>query len=87
MLKPSSLLKSLMAVILLIACGLSLSAADKGITINVSNATLAEVFRMIENQSDYRISYRTQLLDDRPVTLHKTDASVDNILNAELFFD
>lgn len=73
-----------MAVILLIACGLSLSAADKGITINVSNATLAEVFRMIENQSDYRISYRTQLLDDRPVTLHKTDASVDNILNAAL---
>lgn len=85
MLKQVSLLEKVLLLIVLICSSFTLSAADKGITIDVKDATPAEVFRIIESQSDYRISYRTQLVDKRhDITIKKTDASVESILDAAL---
>lgn len=85
MFNPFSLLKKSLLVFLLAFSGFCMRAADNGITINVSDASLPELFRLIEAQTDCRISYRTQLVDgEKPVTLHKTNASVESVLNAAL---
>ncbi len=81
----TSLLKKSLLAILLVFSGFCLRAADGGVTVNVNGAPLQEVFRIIEQQTDYRISYRTQLVEGAsPVTLHKTNASVESVLNAAL---
>lgn len=85
MLKQVSLLEKVLLLIVLICSSFTLSAADKGITIDVKDATPSEVFRIIESQSGYRISYRTQLVDKRhDITIKKTDASVESVLDAAL---
>lgn len=86
MLKRVSLIGRILLLTALLFSGFTLRASDNGgITIDVRNATPAEVFRIIEAQTDYRISYRTQLLDTRhDITINKTDATVESVLDAAL---
>jgi iron complex outermembrane receptor protein len=59
--------------------------AQKRVSVNVSNATLTEVFNSIEKQTSYRFSYRNVNIDNRhDITLSLRNASVSSVLNAAL---
>lgn len=70
---------------LLFFCSLQVMAQDKRITINVTNASLQEVFKQIERQTTYRFSYRNVVLDDRKdITVSVTNAPVVEVLDSVL---
>lgn len=65
--------------------GLMALAQNKAVTINVKNASLKQVFSIIERRTDYRFSYRNALIDNRKdITLNFSDASVQQILTEAL---
>ena len=71
--------------LLLFGSGLMALAQGKAVTINVKNASLKQVFSIIERRTDYRISYRNALIDDRKdITLNLSGASVQQILTEAL---
>lgn len=75
----------LVFVVIVMGSAAICAAADGKITIDVHDATPAEVFRIIESQTDYRISYRTQLIDNRnDISIRQSDASVESVLDAAL---
>ena len=49
--------------LLLLFCTFESMAQEKLITINVKNVSLKEIFNIIENQTPYRFSYRSVVLD------------------------
>ena len=71
--------------LLLFGSSLMALAQGKAVTINVKNASLKQVFSIIERRTDYRISYRNALIDDRKdITLNLSGASVQQILTEAL---
>ena len=60
-------------------------AQEKLITINVKNVSLKEIFNIIENQTPYRFSYRSVVLDaDRNISISAENISVTTVLNQAL---
>jgi TonB-linked SusC/RagA family outer membrane protein len=60
-------------------------AQEKGITIHVRNASLKEVFHAIEQQTTYRFSYRSIMVDSlKNITVAKTNVTVSDILDEVL---
>ena len=60
-------------------------AQEKLITINVKNVSLKDVFNLIENQTTYRFSYRSVVLDTaKNISIQATNVSVTNVLDRAL---
>jgi hypothetical protein len=60
-------------------------AQEKNVSIHVENASLEEVFNVIEKQTSYRFSYRNVVVDSlRNITLSKSNATVPSILDEVL---
>ena len=75
-------LKSLMIFILTCLPLLGASAQQK-VTVNVVNASLKQVFRTIENQTSYRFSYKSDIIDHRKdITIRKSGVPVTAVLDA-----
>ena len=81
--KRPELLKGLVIFFLLcIPFGIS---AQQKVSVNVTNATLKQVFSVIEKQTTYRFSYKSGIIDNRKdITLKETNAPVNNVLDAAL---
>lgn len=55
------------------------------VTVNVKDATLAQVFKSIETQTTYRFSYKKHNLDNTAdITMSMSDAPVSDVLDAAL---
>lgn len=77
-------LKSLMIFILICLPLLGASAQQK-VTVNVVNASLKQVFSTIENQTSYRFSYKSDIIDHRKdITIRKSGVPVTAVLDAAL---
>ena len=77
-------LKSLMIFILMYLPLLGASAQQK-VTVNVVNASLKQVFSTIENQTSYRFSYKSDIIDHRKdITIRKSGVPVTAVLDAAL---
>lgn len=77
-------LKSLMIFILTCLPLLGASAQQK-VTVNVVNASLKQVFSTIENQTSYRFSYKSDIIDHRKdITIRKSGVPVTTVLDAAL---
>src|SRR5574344_2104304 len=73
------------SILLLMFCWVNVYGQEQTVTVNVRNASLQEVFKVIENQTTYRFSYRNSLLDNRKdITLSKQNALVPSVLNEAL---
>lgn len=58
---------------------------EKLVTINVKNASLSEVFKVIEKQTTYRFSYRDVVMDsEKNISISESDVSVPLILDRVL---
>lgn len=59
--------------------------AQQKVTIDVKNATLKQVFSVIEKQTTYRFSYKTNIIDNRSdITLKKGAVAVATVLDEAL---
>ena len=77
-------LKSLMIFILTCLPLLGVSVQQK-VTVNVVNASLKQVFSTIENQTPYRFSYKSDIIDHRKdITIRKSGVPVTAVLDAAL---
>lgn len=74
--------KQLLLMLLAVTfCG-SAALAARNVTVNLDNATLRHLFRTIEKQTDYRFSYRSDIIDDaNDITIHMKDVPVQNVLD------
>lgn len=81
--KRPELLKGLVIFFLLcIPFGIS---AQQKVSVNVTNATLKQVFSVIEKQTTYRFSYKSGVIDNRKdITMKENNAPVNNVLDAAL---
>lgn len=58
---------------------------EKQLTIQVNKVSLNQIFKLIENQTSYRVSYRNAFIDDRKdITMNKQNATVSNVLDEAL---
>ena len=73
----------LQTVVLLLFLGLaSLSAQDRRVTVKLKNATLPQLFTLIEQQTPYRFSYLDAQIDTRKdVTVNLRDVRVGEVLD------
>lgn len=72
-------------VLFMCLCSTYVQAQNQVININVKNATLKQVFKVIEKQTTYRISYRNDIVDNKPnITISRTNANVSSVLNDAL---
>jgi TonB-linked SusC/RagA family outer membrane protein len=63
----------------------SANGQNQSIKVNFKNASLKEVFSVIERQTTYRFSYRISFIDGRKdITFSKSDATVKEILDVAL---
>ena len=81
--KRPELLKGLVIFFLLcIPFGIS---AQQKVSVNVTNATLKQVFSVIEKQTTYCFSYKSGVIDNRKdITMKENNAPVNNVLDAAL---
>ncbi|MGP1435517.1 MAG: SusC/RagA family TonB-linked outer membrane protein [Phocaeicola sp.] len=71
--------------ILLCLCATVGYAQEKLVTINVKNASLVQIFEIIEKQTDYRFSYRNVNIDNRhDISLSITRGRVQDVLDHAL---
>ena len=71
--------------VLLFFCSISVFAQDQLVKIHLKNASLKEVFNVIEKQTTYRFSYRNVIVDpQRNVTISKDQVKVNVILDEVL---
>lgn len=78
-------LKHCILVLLLCLCGQGVFAQSQPVSIQVKNASLQQVFQVIEKQTTYRFSYRNVLIDSRKdITMSQTRATVQEVLNEAL---
>lgn len=60
-------------------------AQEQLVTVDLKNATLKKVFKVIEQQTSYRFSYRNEVIDNREdITIKKHQASITEILDKVL---
>uniref|UniRef100_A0AB33JPJ4 TonB-dependent receptor n=4 Tax=unclassified Prevotella TaxID=2638335 RepID=A0AB33JPJ4_9BACT len=72
-------------VLLLCFCSMALYAQNQTVNINVKNATLRQVFALIEKQTTYRFSYPSAAIDDRhDISIQQSKATVAAVLNKAL---
>ena len=72
-------------MLLLSFCHLVSFSQTQMVNINVRNATLKQVFGIIEKQTNYRISYRNVFIDNRKdITMKKSKASIQEVLDEAL---
>ncbi|MGN0281238.1 MAG: SusC/RagA family TonB-linked outer membrane protein [Prevotella sp.] len=72
----------IMAVLLMLMFTTMGALAQQKVTIDVKNATLKQVFSVIEKQTTYRFSYKTNIIDNRSdITIKKSDAAVGAVLD------
>ena len=65
--------------------GLPLMAQENTVTIDVRNASLRQVFDVIEKQTTYRFAYQDVVIDNRKdISLSKKNASVPAVLDIAL---
>lgn len=61
------------------------ASAQQKVTVNVVNASLKQVFSTIENQTSYRFSYKSDIIDHRKdITIRKSGVPVTAVLDAAL---
>jgi len=66
-------------------CCFSIHGQEQKVTVNLKNASLKEVFSVIEKQTSYRFSYRSAAVDDRKdVNVEKRGVSVATVLDVAL---
>jgi TonB-linked SusC/RagA family outer membrane protein len=77
-------LSSILMLLLFLCCS-STFAQGQMMTINVKKASLKQVFKVIERQTTYRISYRNVLIDNRrDITMRKSHVPVSSVLDDAL---
>ena len=77
--------KFLVSVAVLLLLGGSVFAQTRNVTVQVTNAPLSQVIQQIENQTNYRFSYREVVLDNQDnVTVNLKEATVGQVLDAAL---
>ena len=75
-------LKYLLTVLLSCLFVLCAHAQTQMVTINVNKASLRQVFRAIESQTTFRISYHNELIDNRSdITINYTNVPVERVLS------
>jgi TonB-linked SusC/RagA family outer membrane protein len=58
---------------------------DAQISVNIKNGTVTDLFKAIEQKTEYRIFYKTNLVSDaKKVTLNETNKSVSSLLSEVL---
>lgn len=78
-------LKCVLVLLLALLAGLPIYAQTGLVSINVKNATLRQVFNVIERQTTYRFSYKNELIDNRhDITISRHKAPVSNVLDQAL---
>lgn len=72
--------------LLVFCCGaLPMRAQESNVTIDVRNASLRQVFDVIEKQTPYRFAYQDVTIDEgKNISIKKTNASVPSILDIAL---
>lgn len=67
-------------------CCIVASAQQQTVNVRLRNATLAQLFKVIERQTTYVFSYQSNALDNLGgITINRRDATVPSVLNeAEL---
>ncbi|MBO7640028.1 MAG: carboxypeptidase-like regulatory domain-containing protein, partial [Treponema sp.] len=66
---------------LFLSSAVMVSAQSQKVDISLKNATLKQVFSVIENQTTYRFSYRNDVVDDRhDITIDRKGATVEQVL-------
>lgn len=86
--EPLQLLQSIRLRATLVVLMLSLSVvtmAQQKVSVRVTNATLKRVFQVIESQTTYRFSYKSDVIDNRgDITINKQKVPVGTVLDAAL---
>lgn len=78
-------LKFLIAIWTMCLFSITVSAQTQNVTINVKNASLRQVFKVIEKQTTYRFSYRDAVIDSRnDINASFTSQPVPTVLDAVL---
>jgi TonB-linked SusC/RagA family outer membrane protein len=78
-------LKRFSLVLILLGTGIAALAQSQTVNIRLKNATLKQVFGVIEKQTEYRISYRNSSIDSRKdITINLSGATVQNVLSEAL---
>lgn len=73
---------SLLMVLLAFHCLTVYAQEHQQVTLDIQNASLKELFSIIEKQTSYRFSYRNTLIDNRSdITISKKGAPVNEILD------
>lgn len=63
----------------------SVYAQSKTVSIDVKNASLEQLFNIIEKQTSYKFSYRNSILDQKQdITLKMNNTVIDKVLNSVL---
>lgn len=87
--KVKYLLKMSLSLLLVTLLAINVSAEDysksKSYSFNIREVTLKELFETIKTQSDYRILYNNELVDDNQrVSLSVSDALIEEVLDKAL---
>lgn len=81
----SKFFRRLSLMITLFCVSFSALSQTTGVTVNLNNATLSQLFSQIEQQTSYRFSYRSDVIDSKKdVTISMKNAGVEKILNSVL---
>jgi TonB-linked SusC/RagA family outer membrane protein len=66
-------------------CCFSIQGQEQKVAVNLKNASLKEVFSVIEKQTSYRFSYRSAAIDNRKdINVQKSGVSVTTVLDEAL---
>ena len=76
-------------MLLFMLCSLNLSASvylrNEALSINVSEITMGELFKQIEQQSDYRFYYNEASVNtDKILSINVSDQKIDRVLDLML---
>lgn len=74
----------MLTLLSIICCG-NMYAQEQLITMNLENTTLKQIFKVVEQQTSYRFSYRNELIDNRAdISIKKSQVPVSEVLNIAL---
>lgn len=81
----SGIIRRMGVLLAMVCCWLSAFSQSSGVTVNLKNASLTQLFKQIEQQTTYRFSYRSDLIDSkRDISVNMQNTDVRNILNSVL---
>lgn len=71
-----------LALLFFLFCSMSIHAQEQLVTIKLQNASLSDVFKVLEKQTSYRFSYRDVVISpQKDITITKTKATVATVLD------